>query len=464
LSASSSENIPSDGDSTAADATAGDAAGGAHVADALAGLRRAIEQFDGCTEAEKAELVKEIAELVAMDRKLREGRVEIVIFGEIDTGKSALINALVGENVAPVDVRGGWTKETWSAHWKTTGVAAAGFEHSQILLIDTPGINEVAGDERAALAREAASRADLILFVTDSDLNQMEYAALRELAACHKPIVLVFNKIDNYTREERAILRAAFADSLRGAVASDDIVETAAHPLPREYVIEAADGSTRVEFRELPPVVEDLKLRILDLLAREGKALLALNAAMYAADRSDRIATVKMRLRDERANAVVWSFAVMKAIGVGITLYPVVDVIGASAVDITMVVTLAHVYGISLTKTNAQQLVLSIVKAAGWVMLSEVATNVAVSIFKGLTLGASHALTALPQAGAAGYGSIIVGQAAKYYFEHGASWGGEAPKSVVARILAANDKRRVIQRLQEEIRKKIRLNRHAAKP
>ena len=38
------------------------------------------------------------------------------------------------------------------------------------------------------MAHEAAARADLVLFVTDSDLNEVEYSALVELAASHKPI------------------------------------------------------------------------------------------------------------------------------------------------------------------------------------------------------------------------------------------------------------------------------------
>ena len=74
-----------------------------------------------------------------------------------------------------------------------------------------------------------------------------------------------------------------------------------------------------------------------------------------------------------------------------------------------MVVTLAHVYGMSLTWTNARQLIESILKAAGWVMLGEMATHLAASLFKGLTLGAGTVLTALPQGAAAGYGSYIVG-------------------------------------------------------
>ncbi len=430
--------------------------------DAMASVRHAIEQFDGCSDEEKEALVKELADLQEMDRKLEEGRVEIVLFGEIDTGKSALINALVGESVAEVDVRGGWTKEVWSTSWEGCGYVVPGFMQSQVVLLDTPGINEVDGAQRAKMAHEAAERADLILFVTDSDLNQTEHAALANLATSHKPIILVLNKVDNYTAQQRADLKGALCDSrMRGIIGPDDIVETAADPLPREYVIESADGSERQEMRKPPADVEALKARILEVLDRDGKALLALNGAMFAADRSDRIAALKVRMREERANTIIWSYAAMKSIGVALNPVPAADVLGGSAIDVTMVVTLAHVYGISLTWVNARRLIESIVKAAGWVMVGEMATHLAASLFKGLTLGAGAALTALPQGAAAGYGSYIVGQAAKYYFEHGASWGGEAPKTIVKRILDATDKQSVLERLKKEISAKIRVNPHA---
>lgn len=430
--------------------------------DAMASVRHAIEQFAGCSEAEKAALSKELADLEAIAQKLEQGRVEIVVFGEIDTGKSAMINALVGQAVTEVDVRGGWTKEVWSVTWDGAGYCVPGFDKSQVVLLDTPGINEVDGEVRAAMARDAASRADVILFVTDSDLNQAEHRALAQLAASHKPIILVLNKIDNYTRQQRDELRAALSDHrLHGIIGPGDIVETAADPLPRETLIESADGSVRTEYRQGPPQIEALKARILEVLARDGKALVALNAAMYAADKSDRIAAIKIRMRDEQATAIIWSYAAMKSIGVALTPVPVADVLGGSAVDVTMVVTLAHIYGMSLTWANARQLIESILKAAGWVMLGEMATHLAASLFKGLTFGSGTVLTALPQGAAAGYGSYIVGQAAKYYFEHGASWGGEAPKAVVSRILEATDKQSVLARLKSEINAKLHLNPYA---
>lgn len=81
--------------------------------------------------------------------------------------------------------------------------------------------------------------------------------------------------------------------------------------------------------------------------------------------------------------------------------------------------------------------------------------------FKALTLGYGTILTAVPQGAAAGYGSYVVGQAAKYYFEHGASWGGEGPKPIVRRILDETDKLSVLARLRAEIRRKLTVNPHA---
>ena len=91
-----------------------------------------------------------------------------------------------------------------------------GLADSQVVLIDTPGLNEVDGAQRAAMAHEAAARADLVLFVTDSDLNEVEYSALVELAASHKPILLVLNKADLYTPQELDELMSVFTRAAAG--------------------------------------------------------------------------------------------------------------------------------------------------------------------------------------------------------------------------------------------------------
>ena len=430
--------------------------------EALGAVEHALGQLDDCTEEEQQALAADIRSLRDMLAKLRAGRVEIAVFGEISTGKSALINALVGKNVADVSIRGGWTKDVWDVPWEADGYEVPGFEDSGVVLLDTPGLNEVDGAARTAMARDTAERADLVLFVTDSDLNETEYSALVELATGHKPIILVLNKVDLYTPEQLDDLLSLFrGPRLKGIVEHENIVCTAADPRPVEYHIESADGTVRKEWREPDPDVEELRTRILEVLEHDGSDLIALNASMFAADRSDRVGALRVKMRADRASSIIWSYAAVKSVAVAVNHFPVLDVLGGTAVDVAMVVTLGKVYGIEITTENAKALVTSILKAAGWVMAGEAVVSYLSSFFKGLTWGASTAISALPQGAAAGYGSYIVGQAARYYFEHGASWGEKGPKRVVARILENTDKQSVIEHLKSEIQGKLSKNRYS---
>jgi small GTP-binding protein len=432
---------------------------------ALAAVEQTLDRVRRCTDEEKARLRAELAGLRQMHEKLTSGRVEIVIFGEISTGKSALINALVGQDVASVDVRGGWTKEVWHVAWNGTGYCLPGLGESQVVLVDTPGINEVGGSARGEMAREAAQRSDLILFVTDSDLNDTEHANLVQLATFHKPLIVVLNKIDLYSRDQRAkLLDMLQSQRLKDIVPAEHIVTAAADPREREYIIQAANGSERSEWRKPPPDVEELKTLILKLLDREGLSLIALNAALYAADKSDRVASLRVQLRNMRAQQVIWSYATLKVVGVGLNPLPLADVFGGVAIDGAMIVTLAAVYGLEMSTTHAKDLAISIAKAAGLMTVSVAASSVLMSLLKGVTLGKSTLITALPQGLAAGFGSYIVGEAAQYYFEHGSSWGGESPKAVAQRILNRTDKQSVLERLKAEIAKKLHINRYGATP
>ena len=130
-------------------------------APALASVRHAIGQFSGCSDAEKAALAKEISDLEEISRKLEQGRVEIVLFGEIDTGKSALINALTGRNVAEVDVRGGRTNEVWRAAGHGSRYLGPRSAQSRVRVAVAPAL----GAEAAPVARGTTpSRRECALF------------------------------------------------------------------------------------------------------------------------------------------------------------------------------------------------------------------------------------------------------------------------------------------------------------
>ncbi len=427
---------------------------------AVESVRKTLEKLRGCPEAEKEKLQLEITQLNEMYEKVTSGRVEIVIFGEISTGKSAMINALIGKAVAEVDVQGGWTKQVWGTKWDGAGHVVPGLESSEIVLIDTPGINEVDGDDRAELAETTARRADLILFITDSDLNETEFAALVELAAVQKPIILVFNKIDLYQGEEENGLFDILAKRVEGILPPKHIVRTTADPREIEYVIEQPGGATKSEWRKPEPDVGELKSLILETLEHEGLGLIALNAAMYAADKSDRIATLRVEMRNRTADSVIWSMAATKALVVALNPVPIVDIVGGLATDALMIVTLSKVYGLNLSMAQARGLARSIGASAGVYALGEI-TNYGASLFKALTFSFGIPLTVLPQGAAAGFTSYIIGRSAKRYFEQGGSWGSGSAKAVVSDILSNTDKDSVLNHLKDEIREKLNWNRHS---
>lgn len=428
--------------------------------EAVRAVKDTLAKLEGCPEAELEKLQTDIAQLDAMYEKITSGSVEIVIFGEISTGKSAMVNALIGRAVAEVDVQGGWTKQVWGTAWEGSGHRIPGLDKSQVVIVDTPGINEVGGADRAELAEVTARKADLILFVTDSDLNETEYAALVELAAVQKPIILVFNKIDLYPQKERAALIDMLSHRVHGIIPPDHLVLTSADPRKVEYVIEQADGSEKTEWRKPEPDVAQLKTLILETLEREGLGLIALNAAMYAADKSDKIAALRVAMRNRQADQVIWTMAATKAMVVALNVVPVLDVVGGFAVDALMIVTLSKVYGLNFSMSQARGLAKSIGAAGGVYALGEL-TSYGASLFKALTVTFGTALTIIPQGAAAGFTSYIIGQAAKRYFEQGGSWGNGSAKTVVKDILEHTDKDSVIDHLKQEIRQKLNWNRHS---
>ena len=218
---------------------------------ALASVQRAVEKFKGCTPEEQEKLRKDLSQLRDMEQKLTQGRVELVLFGEISTGKSALINALVGEKVAEVNVQGGWTKEARKITWEEeTDYVVPGLDGAQLVLVDTPGINEVGDSDHDSLAKHAARRGDIILFVTDSDINETEHSAILALAAVHKPIIFVLNKVDLYSESELEQLVTLLRDErLKDIVAPDNFILTSADPREIEYVSVSDDGSEQKQWQ-----------------------------------------------------------------------------------------------------------------------------------------------------------------------------------------------------------------------
>jgi small GTP-binding protein len=137
----------------------------------------------------------------------------LVVVGEFNAGKSAFINALLGqrvleEGVTPTTSRIGLIKHGPAVHRQATesglDVVTAPMEMlREINIVDTPGTNAVLR-EHEALTREFVPRSDLVLFLTSADrpFTESERAFLQSIREWGKKVIVVVNKVDILESEE----------------------------------------------------------------------------------------------------------------------------------------------------------------------------------------------------------------------------------------------------------------------
>jgi small GTP-binding protein len=137
----------------------------------------------------------------------------LVVVGEFNAGKSAFINALVGEPVLDEGV----TPTTSQIHLirygakTSTEVLTSGVRLvtapvdflKDLHIVDTPGTNAIIR-EHERLTADFVPRADFVLFVTSADrpFTETERAFIEIIRGWGKKIVLVVNKIDIFERPE----------------------------------------------------------------------------------------------------------------------------------------------------------------------------------------------------------------------------------------------------------------------
>ncbi|XGV96842.1 MAG: GTP-binding protein [Leptolyngbya sp. BL-A-14] len=452
---------------------------------AQSALHTLVENLD-LTPQERRGLEPEIGGLETLLDKLDRQVVHIAVFGMVGRGKSSLLNALLGDRVFETGPIHGVTRDCQTASWDIKREAIVGSNRpilrvalpsvgeSHIELIDTPGIDEVHGEAREALARQVAKQADLILFLIAGDMTKVEYQALSDLRNASKPILLVFNKIDQYPDADRlAIYHKIRDERVRELLSPDEIVMAAASPLEAK-AIRRPDGRVAAKLSTGDPQIDELKLKILEILAREGKALVALNTMLFADDVNERLVERKMVLRNQSADRTIWNGVMTKSVAIALNPIMVVDIVSSAVIDVAMILTLSKLYGINMTQHGAVSLLQKIALAMGGVTASELLATLGLGSLKsllglaapatgGVSLGA-YVSVALTQAAVAGVSTYAIGQVTKAYLANGASWGDDGPKAVVTRILASLDETSILNRIKDELRAKLDLNRRKVHP
>jgi hypothetical protein len=424
--------------------------GAAHLALA----RESLKELVGDTrlpEGVRETLAHDYAAVQAMLEKLEHGHLHIAAFGRVSTGKSSLLNALIGEDRFAVSPLHGETRHSAIEPWSEV-------ESGGVYLIDTPGLDEAGGEAREEMAKEVAERSDLVIFVLDGDITDSERRALKTLVGQGRPVVVALNKRDLYSEPEIAELVDSVRRKTERLVKPENVMAVAAQPRPQTVIVRGGDGRESETSRERKPDITQLRLRLWEIFESEGKTLAALNASLFAADLSDQVGRRILNARRELGDKLVRSYCIAKGVAVAFNPIPVADLFAAAFIDIGMIMHLSRVYGLPLNRNEAGSLVRVIAAEAAALMGTVWALHFVSSALKVGTLGLSTILTAGAQGAIAYYSTYLVGRVAAEYLAEGKSWGEGGPKQVVKAILDSLDKETVLNEARREIRQRLGLS------
>ncbi len=137
----------------------------------------------------------------AFNRAPQSERLHIALFGRRNAGKSSLINALTGQQIAIVSDVAGTTTDPVS---KSMEILPLG----PCVLIDTAGFDDSGqvGNLRTERTREVIKQTDIAILVTDGASLDDEVAWATMLKQANVPYVTVLNKVDMMTEVPSTLL------------------------------------------------------------------------------------------------------------------------------------------------------------------------------------------------------------------------------------------------------------------
>jgi GTPase SAR1 family protein len=398
----------------------------------LNAIDRTLERVRDAVEREALQ-----QERARMQAELERGDLRIVVFGGGSVGKTSLIRALLQELVGSVGAPMGSTTSSSSDRYR---LRLRGLERA-VILEDTPGILEsgAEGLRREELARRQAARADLLLLVVDGDLRASELAVFDTLASLGKRLLLVLNKCDLRGEREEDRLLELLRQRCGKRISAEDVIPASAAP---QSVPMPGGRPLQPE-----PEVEPLLRRIAAVLHADGEELIADNLLLQCRQLGEASRQLLDQQRRRDAEGLVDRYMWIGAGVLAVTPLPGLDLLGTAAVQAQMVMEIGRLYGVNLTKSNAQDLALTVGRSLAGLGLVKGGVALLGSALS-LNLPALLVSRAV-QAVSAAWLTRLAGRSFIVYFQQGQDWGDGGLPEVLQREYDLNRREGVLKRFLE---------------
>lgn len=367
---------------------------------------------------ERVSIEEEFQQLNELLERLKSGLIWISLFGKTSVGKSAIANALMGDDIAKVGIEHDVTREP---HY---------YEKPPWVLVDVPGILGEKVNEEVALTE--AKKAHGHIFVVEEEPYSYEIELFRVVhkALPDTPKIVFVNKadrMDRLPRKDREIVKSRIEQKMGEFVRS-----------PSEIVY----GSAMLYDPEGDVMVRQSLPQLLDKMYEDagtlGQVMNVLDPANRAHDLSEAIQKKIFEVRANVARKVISSFGAASVAGAFVP-YSILTV--TPGILASMVYVLFRIMGKKDTsKQEATKISIDLLKECGRFLAAEfVALAGAEVIFSSMhLLGPIGSLIALG-ADVAGLSyfryrrTVILGEVTLEYIRNDCSWGGEGAQALIRR-------------------------------
>ena len=340
------------------------------------------------------------AELEEYNRRKTQQTLYIALFGDISSGKSSLINALISGNqqeesvpVIETSVIGGTTREVNHYHWT---MKEASDEY--YILTDMPGLNEQVNESKSGLseklndessdkesdkqlsepdilAAEEVRRAHIVIYLCDGDLTASQFDELKSIILLSKPCIVAVNKSDQYDKEELKLIIEKIKTTLQELLIElnknkdheDNISKINDIDIPvisisaggtREMIRLTPDGAEKRVQRPMEPEIKTLQKQLSTMMNTYGvDQLEQLREKSVASLINDKLNELDAMFKKSQSSRMVKSYTNKAMVAALATISPGTDILVQGYLGIHMIKDLCKIYDVPASDIDANQLI-----------------------------------------------------------------------------------------------------------
>jgi len=293
-------------------------------------------------QAEQSGMPTEIlrGELVELEQRKAAGSIHITLFGDVSTGKSSIIKAVLPDAQIETHIKGGSTQEITEYTWTSPS-------GDQLILTDLPGRNEATGT-LDAIVQDEAVRSQVVIYVTDTDLTRTQLEDIQTLKSFGKPLLIAINKSDRLDDESRVKISQRINERLNEEAKIAFTQSGGMEEIVRIY----PDGKEETILRPRKADVDELTILLQDEIDSQGDILETLRDASVFVLVKQKLDYAMTEFQHQKGLSIVKSSTRKAVLGAMAAISPGTDLVIQGVLGSMMVKDICKLYDVPVRQLD----------------------------------------------------------------------------------------------------------------